>query len=138
MILMFLSLASERLQNGQESVEELPSYITNAFSYLQEHYAEKIVTADLAWHLGVGRTTLMTDFKYYTGSTLNAYLTRLRLRFAIGCLRDGQTEQTAAESCGFGDACNFIRAFRRHFNTTPRRYLRAQKMQTIQNPGSVN
>ena len=33
------------------------------------------------------------------------------------------TEQEAAEACGFSDACNLIRAFKRHFKTTPRRYI---------------
>lgn len=134
LLLFFLSKASDLLEQiGQEPIEELPTYITEALNYLQEHYAKKIVTADLAWQLGVGRTTLMTDFKYYTGSTLNTYLTRLRLRQVIVCLRNGQTEQSAAENCGFGDACNLIRAFRRYFGTTPRRYLRAQQGNDSQN-----
>ena len=123
LLLLFLSKANDLLQNEQEPLEELPTYVTGALTYLQEHYAEKIVASELAWRLGIGRTTLMTEFKHYTGSTLNNYLTRCRLKQAIRCLRAGQTEQNAAENCGFGDACNLIRAFRRHFGTTPGRYL---------------
>lgn len=127
LLLIFLSKANELLRGESEPSAELPTYVTKALLYLQEHYAEKIVAAELAWQLGIGRTTLMTAFKRYTGSTLNDYLTRYRLKQAIHCLREGQTEQSAAENCGFGDACNLIRAFRRHFGTTPGRYLSTQE-----------
>ncbi|MBQ8248314.1 MAG: helix-turn-helix domain-containing protein, partial [Clostridia bacterium] len=39
-------------------------------------------------------------------------------------LRDGATQQYTAEQCGFGDASNLIRAFRRHYGTTPGKYIR--------------
>ena len=81
---------------------------------------------DLAWRLGVSRTTLMTAFKKYTGITLNDYLTQYRLKEAIRCLWEGDTVQSAAEKCGFGDTGNFIRAFRARYNTTPMQYIKKQ------------
>ena len=123
LLLLLLSKISDLMENGDSSDEDLPSYVTGALSYLQEHYAEKIVAADLAWQLGVGRTTLMMGFKHYTGSTLNDYLTRYRLKQALHCLREKKTEQLTAECCGFGDACNLIRTFRHYFGVTPKQYF---------------
>ena len=125
-LMLFLSKISDFLREGQETSEELPSYVSEALSYIQENYAQKIVSSDLAWRLGVGRTTLLTAFKKYTGATLNDYLTRYRLKQAISCLRQGKTQQDAAEICGFGDACNLIRAFKRCFDMTPGQYLKMQ------------
>ena len=124
LLLMFLSRIADLTEDSNPTDEELPAYVTDALSYLQEHYAEKIVASELAWRLGVGRTTLMTGFKHYTGSTLNDYLTRYRLKQAIHCLRQKKTEQSTAEICGFGDACNLIRSFRQHFGMTPKQYLK--------------
>jgi AraC-like DNA-binding protein len=119
-LLLFLSHAGELDARPMDGV---PPYVSAALSYLQEHYPQRIVAADLAADLGVGRTTLMTAFKHYTGITVGEYLAQCRLKAAIARLREGMTEQTVAESCGFGDACNLIRSFRRHLGVTPKQYI---------------
>ena len=121
-LLMLLSLIADRMKASGKS-EEPPAYITGALSYIAEHYAEKIIASELAWQLGVGRTTLMTAFKKYTGTTLNSYILQCRFKHAMELLRDGVTEQQAAEQCGFSDASNLIRTFKREFSLTPRQYL---------------
>lgn len=121
-LLMLLSLVADR-SSASGNAEEPPKYITGALAYIAGHYAEKIIAADLAWHLGVGRTTLMTAFKKYTGTTLNSYILQCRLKHAVELLRHGATEQQAAERCGFSDAGNLIRTFKRGFGVTPRQYL---------------
>jgi AraC-like DNA-binding protein len=130
-LMIFLSKVAEISKKDERSAETLPSCVSEALSYIQESYQSKIVADELAWRLGVGRTTLMTSFKRYTGSTLNEYLTRYRLKQAIPLLRQGKTQQDAAEACGFGDACNLIRAFKRCFNVTPGQYLKTKNPQTI-------
>lgn len=122
-ILYLLSLLDELAPKNASRAEKIPAYVTGALSYINEHYAEKIIAAELAWQLGVGRTTLMTAFKAYTGDTLHGYLTQYRLKKAIALLRAGATEQEAAEQCGFGDSFGLIRSFKRVFGTPPRRYL---------------
>ena len=121
-LLMLLSLIADRMKESGE-MHEPPAYVTGALTYISEHYREKLVAADIAWKLGVGRTTLMTAFKKYTGSTLNSYVLQCRLKHATDMLRRGATEQQAAEACGFSDVGNLIRAFRRRFAMTPRQYL---------------
>ena len=121
-LLLLLSLISERMEATGE-ISEPPYYVTGALSHISEHYGEKIVAADLAWKLGIGRTTLMTAFKKYTGTTLNEYLLQCRIKNAVRMLRDGMTEQQAAEACGFSDACNLIRSFKHYFKMTPKQYL---------------
>ena len=100
-----------------------PQFITGALTYISEHYAEKILASELAWKLNIGRTTLMTAFKAYTGSTLNDYLVRYRLKNALRMLRQGKTSQEAADACGFGDSCSLIRSFKKCYGMTPKQYL---------------
>ena len=127
LILCLLSHLSELFGEDANASSELPHFVTGALTYIGEHYAEKILAEDLAWHLGVGRTTLMTSFKKYTGSTLGDYLMRCRVKNATRLLRAGMTEQSSAEACGLGDACGLIRAFKRCYNMTPKQYLEAEK-----------
>ena len=124
-LLMLLSLIADRMEATGE-MKEPPAHITEALAYITEHSNERIVASELAWRLGVGRTTLMTSFKKYTGTTVNEYVLQCRLKNAIRYLRQGLTEQQTAELCGFSDACNLIRSFKRYFKITPKQYLLKQ------------
>ena len=123
-LLIFLSKTTERSIKEDDELEKLPSYIIGALSYIQEKYNAKIRAAELAAHLGVGRTTLMTGFKRYTGTTLNDYLLRFRLDRAIKYLEGGKSQSQVAEACGFGDSCNLCRSFKRYFGISPKEYLK--------------
>ena len=122
--LYLLSLISETQKDDMPA--DAPSYVTEALRYINEHYGEKIVASELAWKLGIGRTTLMTAFKNYTGSTLHEYILRYRLSKAIRMLSSGLTEQVVADSCGFNDPCTLIRSFKKVMGMTPREYLESK------------
>ena len=121
--LYLLSHLAEFSKTDNTNLSEIPSYVTNAMTYISRHYAEKIIASDLAWQLNIGRTTLMTAFKKYTGSTVNEYLTHCRLQNTVRLLREGKTEQEVAELCGFCDSSGLIRSFRRNFGVSPKKYL---------------
>ena len=127
MILCLLSHLADMETAVQTTPTATPRYIIDALSYLNRHYREKIVAEDLARRLFICRTTLMTAFKKYTGTTLNEYLIHLRLKNALHLLRDGKTVQQAAEQCGFCDSSGLIRCFKRYYQMTPRQYLSQKK-----------
>ena len=128
LVLMYmLSRLSEHTESDAGVTEEAPPFVADALLYIQENCCRKILSSELAWTLKVGRTTLMTAFKKYTGSTINSYICDCRLKKAIERLEAGELQNTVAESCGFGDACNMIRAFRRRFGMTPGQYMKKIK-----------
>lgn len=126
-LLYLLSKLSEHTESDTGVIEELPAFVADALLYIQENCCRKILSNELAWTLKVGRTTLMTAFKKYTGSTVNNYICDCRLKKAIEKLSEGELQNAVAESCGFGDACNMIRAFRRRFGMTPGQYMKKIK-----------
>ena len=122
LLLYLISILSENMkQSGDFS--KMPPFINECLTYISSNYNKKIVASQLSEMLGVGRTTVMTAFKKYTGVTLNEYINRCRLKNAVAMLRDGEIEQTVAEKCGFTDACNMIRCFNREVGCTPKKYL---------------
>ena len=108
---------------AEEGYQRVPAYVSDALAYLQEHCHERVTAETVAAHLHVGRTALMTSFKRYTGSTVCEYLTHCRLRRAVGLLSCGDTLEGVALSCGFADASGLVRAFKRCYGETPRRYM---------------
>ena len=119
--LLIMYLISVIADNVNQNVEitKIPPFITNALSYISTHFNEKIVALELAKQLNVSRTTLMQGFKKFTGTTINEYLLGCRLKKAVIMLEDGKHLSDIAETCGFTDAPNFIRAFKKHFGVTP-------------------
>ncbi len=128
LILMYLlSRLSEHTESDAGVTEEPPAFVADALLYIQENCCRKILSSELAWTLKVGRTTLMTAFKKYTGSTINGYICDCRLKKAIELLNEGELQSAVAGICGFGDSCNMIRAFRRRFGMTPGQYMKKIK-----------
>lgn len=123
LLLVYLLTYLRDFSQGTGQTAATPAYIINALSYIEEHFSEKITAQALAERLYIGRTTLMTTFKKYTGNTLAEYITLCRLKNAIQMLLQGSTEQEAAEACGLGDGTNLIRCFKRVYGMTPRQYL---------------
>ena len=128
LIYYLLSLVSDLSEGEARSATRIPPYLVEVLSYLQAHYSERIVAEKLADRMHVGRTTLMTDFKRYTGTTLGEYLTHCRLRRAIALLSEGATIEYTALACGFSDGSGLIRSFKRCYGMTPRRYLESMRM----------
>lgn len=123
LLFLFLSLAGE-LSAAPPAEKRPPAYVSDALAFCEEHYDEKCTAAELAEKLGVGRTTLLVGFRAHTGYTLLDFRNRCRLRHALPLLRAGESIQSAAEQSGFQEAGNLIRAFRRIYHTTPKKYIK--------------
>lgn len=127
LIMYLLSYLKEFSVTDKSEHIPTPSYILDALLYIDKHYSEKIVAKELAERLFIGRTTLMTAFKKYTGSTLSDYITHIRLKNALTLLHNGETEEQVAETCGFGDISGLIRRFKQSYGVTPKQYLKQAK-----------
>lgn len=96
--------------------------------YLQTCYNQKITIEKLAEEFHTNRTTLLNDFKKYTGQSISNYLIQLRLMMASTLLRD--TELSVDEICertGFSDISYFSKVFKKKVCYTPSEYRRINK-----------
>lgn len=77
----------------------------------------------LADELDLTRTQLTAKVRQITGSSLNSYITRVRMNYACRLLK--QTDKTVGEvamACGFDDMGYFGRVFKNSFNCTPSQF----------------
>ena len=127
LILYFFSYLLEKIEDRDLDSQNIPKYIVNALTYINEHLSEKIIAEELAGKLYVSRTTLLTMFKKYTGVTLNNYILNCRIKKAISLLKEGKPEAEVAEICGFGDSSAFIKAFKKVYHITPLQYIKKKE-----------
>lgn len=125
LLFYLLSLISDISDSHSERT--VPPYVSRALDYIRLHYRDRINASELAWQLGIGRTTLMTSFKKYIGITLGSYITHHRILRATELLKDGESVARAAELCGFGDSSNMNRIFKREVGTSPLKYVRLRR-----------
>ena len=127
LVLYLLSYIDDISKNHNTQTKTIPEPIYDILVYINKHYMEKIVAQELADRVHIGRTTLMTGFKKYTGKTVHEYVINCRLRNAIKLILEGKTEYDAAVSCGFSDSSSFIQCFKRTFKITPKQYIKLTK-----------
>ena len=123
LIYYLISMLSD-FEKSPDGAPSLPKFVSAAVDYINIHYAEKFTAKDLAWRLNIGRTTLLTSFKKYIGSTLNSYLIKCRIHHAVMLLKSGESEPRVAELVGFADSANMIRTFKRELGETPIKYIK--------------
>jgi len=111
--------------------EEHPSWklqvaanpIEQAQEYMDVHYGSSITLENLAYAVGMSRTSLAQRFKQQTGKTIVEYLTERRL--AKACELLGRSEWTVAaisKMVGFHSQTYFHQLFRKHEGCTPQQY----------------
>lgn len=88
--------------------------------WLLSHMEQKPTIEQLAEVAGMSPRNLTRTFKHSTGITLKAYTTRLKLEVAANLLRNpGSTVDRVASECGFADARQLRRLWRKSFGTNP-------------------
>jgi AraC-type DNA-binding domain-containing proteins len=96
--------------------------------YLQSCYQQKITVESLADLFHTNRTTLLNDFKKYTGQSVNQYLIELRMTMAASLLRDtGLSVEEICDRTGFRDISYFSKVFKKRLLYTPSEYRRLHK-----------
>ncbi len=90
--------------------------------YIEENYAKDISLLDIAKHAGMTTSYLCRLYKRQCGTTVNAYLTQVRIENSKAMLSAGVPIAETAKRCGFSDQSYFTKVFRQVEGTTPLRY----------------
>lgn len=94
--------------------------LENIAAYLREHYSEKINISELSASEYISRYYFIRLFKECFGVTPYTYLNNVRINHSKGMLSNHQLSvEEISYKCGFGNANNFNRIFKRSVGVTP-------------------
>lgn len=98
--------------------------IAAAVHFIRRHIDRGLLgVTEVARHLGLSKSTLVRRFQKYLGHSPEEEITRARIALAEELLRETRfTVAEIAAQIGYSSSANFVRAFRKHHNTTPERY----------------
>ena len=94
-------------------------HVLRVENYIRAQYMQPVTVAGIAEELNLDRRYLSRLFKAHTGCTIQEFLIRVRLEAAAGHLRRGASVSEAAALCGYEDAANFSKMFKRHYGISP-------------------
>jgi AraC-like DNA-binding protein len=100
---------------------EAPERIRNVKLYIENHYTEPLVLADLARRANYSVPHFCSEFRKYFGCSALAYAIQMRLNMAAYYLRDHNVRVgEVAARVGYDDIYYFSRLFKKHFGHSPR------------------
>jgi len=118
-----LALLAEVSRMPLQRTGDDPAWLARVLDRIHAEYRRSLSLADLAASAGVHPVHLARVFRQRRGSTVAAYVRRLRFEWSLRELRS--TERPLAEvaqAAGYTDQSHFSRAFRKATGLTPKAY----------------
>ncbi len=98
--------------------------IQSVMSYIEQHIEEDIPLDYLASQFYVSKFYLSREFKKHTGATIHRYIVQKKLIAAKELILQSIPLIEVYKLIGFGDYCNFLRAFKNEYGITPREFYK--------------
>ena len=109
------------LSNAIPSTRQTVAQMTK--KYIFDNYRSKITIADICDEIGCSKSTLITGFKKEYGTTVNSYITEVRLAEAINMMKAGERHiGKIASETGFSDQSYFSKVFSAKYGVPPSEY----------------
>ena len=115
-----------------EASEPSPQDITEnekvnaVISYINDTITSELTLDTLANQFFISKFYLSRQFRQYAGISIYQYIIKRRLGIARDLLCKGSSVIDACMECGCGDYSNFLKAFKREFEKSPKEYARLQ------------
>jgi AraC-like DNA-binding protein len=117
-----LILISRSYKNAKFSQKEKQSYqrLLQAIKYIDTHFKDDITLDGIAQNVGYSRCYFSSIFKKCMGMSIWDYICIKRIEESLTLIKT--TDQNIADialECGFNNAVNFNRLFKKYTNVTP-------------------
>lgn len=112
---------------GREKESDDLISLRNMITYVEEHFAQRIILENIAASGACCKSRCSMLFKKYLRETPMTYVARLRLRKSLAALLN--TDKSIAEiACeyGFCGASYYCETFQKHYGISPLKYRKAQ------------
>ena len=126
MLELFIHLGRQLKERKDLILDKTDKHVVKALQYLNNNFLENPGVEIVARHCGISDRYLRKIFLAQTGVQLIDYKHRLRMKLALGLLRDKGLRLTEiAYRCGYSTQQYFCKVFKDHYGSSPGEY-RAQ------------
>lgn len=94
-------------------------HVQRVQTYIRANYMLPISIEELSSRLGLNRRYLGRLFKTHTGQTMQEFLLQTRMEAARALLKQGQSVAQVAHQCGYEDASNFSKMYKKSTGKSP-------------------
>jgi AraC-like DNA-binding protein/mannose-6-phosphate isomerase-like protein (cupin superfamily) len=116
------------LNTNIDDIKEDISYnskINSIVRYINENLGEDLSLDVLSTKFYISKYHLLREFNRYTGYTIHRFIQKKRLILAKSLLNESSQITEICMQCGFSDYSNFLRAFKKEFGISPKKYSRS-------------
>lgn len=115
--LLFAELFDKR--EGDSYQRQMGDQIKYVLNFIKQHYMEPLTIGQISDEMHLDRHYLSKLFHREVGMTMKDYLTEVRMNRAKVFLESGYLVAETAVLCGYNDAFNFSRMYKRFFGESP-------------------
>ena len=120
-----MTLCAQYLTLSNAIPTNKPSVAQLAREYICRNYHTRLTIKKICTEVGCSKSALITAFKEAYNTTVNAFITEVRLDEAVHLLEFGESKiGEIAEACGFSDQSYFSKVFSSRFGIPPSEYER--------------
>jgi len=121
--LMLLILTQLKINSERKYIPENQSKFASLLLWIRKNMRNKLTLKDMADELNMSTSHFRVLFKSEIGISPGNYLVDLRMKEAARQLRETLvTIKEIADEAGFNELPHFYRAFKLHYQTTPKKY----------------
>lgn len=91
-------------------------------AYVDSNLTEKLTLKAISAHCGVSVSTVTQLFQKKASTTFHDFVTLRRMEMAQKLILEGFPLEQVGKEIGYRDHSTFYRAFRKHFDLSPREY----------------
>ncbi len=121
MLIPMLNELSTAYENKKNNPQNTDAPSRRIIDYINRHLSDDLSLDRICERFYISKPQLCRIFKAATGTTVWEYVTVKRLMAAQQLISEGTPPTKAASLCGFNDYSVFYRAYKRHFNTSPKK-----------------
>ena len=104
------------------------NYVEYISEFIRTHYMEKLSVEAFAKEFGIDRRHMSAQFKKKTGYSVQEFITKIRIDEAMSYLTQGYSGKEVAKLCGFTDAHNFYKTFKKTQGLRPTAWMERHRM----------
>lgn len=130
LFIQLLVQINDLFEEDGERMQEDPdrdTTVQSVISYINENIKSDLSIDSIADNLFVSKYYLMHKFKEQTGYTIYNYILQKRILLAGSLVKSGMPIMQASYECGFNDYSCFVRAFKKMYCVSPKKYFKQFK-----------